>query len=94
VIARVVADHPSAAQTLQQAAGELRRALEGSGVSLLQLDIGASDHQPAGNAEHDESQNAASAGAAGEAIAEPEDGEETTTTTMTLASGSVVNVLA
>jgi Flagellar hook-length control protein FliK len=45
LIARVVADHPAAAHVLEQAGGELRRALEGSGISLLGLDIGASGQQ-------------------------------------------------
>jgi flagellar hook-length control protein FliK len=45
LIARVTADHPAAAHVLEQAGGELRRALEGSGISLLGLDIGASGQQ-------------------------------------------------
>ena len=42
LIARVTADHPEAAQTLQQNAGDLKRSLEQSGMSLLRLDIGSS----------------------------------------------------
>jgi flagellar hook-length control protein FliK len=42
LVARVVADHPETAQTLQQNAGELRRSLESTGQTLLRLDIEAS----------------------------------------------------
>ena len=45
LVARVVADHAAAAQTLQQGGAELRRALESSGLALLHLDIGSSDQQ-------------------------------------------------
>jgi flagellar hook-length control protein FliK len=40
VVARVIADHPEATQTLQQGSDDLRRSLESSGVTLLRLDIG------------------------------------------------------
>jgi flagellar hook-length control protein FliK len=94
VIARVVADHTSAAQTLQQSAGDLRRALEGSGVTLLDLDIGASDGQSAatgseGRQDQSESGDPAPTDTGGEAAVTDE-----ATQTLTLASGSVVNVLA
>ncbi len=42
LVARVVAEHGAAAQTLQQHGAELRRSLESAGVSLLRLDIEAS----------------------------------------------------
>jgi flagellar hook-length control protein FliK len=39
VTATVVADRPEAAQALGQSIGELRRALESHGVSILSLDV-------------------------------------------------------
>jgi len=50
VIARVLADHPATVHTLQQAGAELRRALEGTGTTLLALDIGASGQERDGRA--------------------------------------------
>jgi flagellar hook-length control protein FliK len=94
IVARVVADHQSAAQTLQQSAGDLRRALESSGVSLLQLDIGASDGESGATT----SDGSGSEGAGGNATAEDageesEPGEESPRA-VTLSSGAVVDVLA
>ena len=43
----MLADHPATVQALQQAGGELRRALEGTGTPLLGLDIGASGNSRA-----------------------------------------------
>jgi flagellar hook-length control protein FliK len=40
ISATVHADNPQAAQTLQQAAPDLRRALEAQGMTLLSLDVG------------------------------------------------------
>jgi flagellar hook-length control protein FliK len=40
LVARVVAEHQAAAQLLQHAGAELRRSLEGQGLTLLQLDVG------------------------------------------------------
>ncbi|HZV72949.1 MAG TPA: flagellar hook-length control protein FliK [Conexibacter sp.] len=45
LVARVVAEHTTAAQLLQQAGGDLRRSLESQGLTLLRLDIGASGEQ-------------------------------------------------
>jgi flagellar hook-length control protein FliK len=45
ILARVVADNAGATQLLQQSGGDLRRALEQQGLSLLRLDIGASGEQ-------------------------------------------------
>ena len=52
LVARVVADHAAAAQTLQQGGAELRRSLESSGLALLHLDIGSSDQQATLTGEH------------------------------------------
>jgi flagellar hook-length control protein FliK len=42
VTATVIADRPEAAQALSQSVGELRRALESQGVSILSLDVSQS----------------------------------------------------
>jgi flagellar hook-length control protein FliK len=59
--ARVVADHPAAAHTLEQSAADLRRSLESAGVNVLRLDIGTSDQsdQSAGNSGHADGSGAA-----------------------------------
>jgi flagellar hook-length control protein FliK len=94
LVARVVADHQSAAQTLQQSAGELRRALESSGVSLLQLDIGASDSQNEAASGGEESSQSMGPGTTGQDTTDEAETGETTTTTLTLTGASVVDVLA
>jgi flagellar hook-length control protein FliK len=93
LVARVVADHQAAAQTLQQSAGDLRRALEGSGIALAQLDIGSSDSQSTGAQSDEEGPQNAGGAAAGETTDEADTGE-TTTTTLSIGAGAVVNVLA
>jgi flagellar hook-length control protein FliK len=94
LVARVVADHQAAAQTLQQSAGDLRRALEASGVSLLRLDIGSSDGQSEGAGNGGEGSESSGGGTvAGDAADELENGE-TLSTTVSLSSGAVVDVLA
>lgn len=45
LVARVIAEHATAAQLLHNAGGELRRQLESQGLTLLRLDIGASGEQ-------------------------------------------------
>jgi flagellar hook-length control protein FliK len=74
VVASVVADNAQAAHQLQQAADDLRRALEAQGIDLLRLDIGlAADHRASegagtawGGAERDRSApDAAGDGAGG-----------------------------
>jgi flagellar hook-length control protein FliK len=45
LVARVVAQHAAAAQLLQHAGAELRRALESQGLDLLRLDVGASGEE-------------------------------------------------
>ncbi|HEU4703377.1 MAG TPA: flagellar hook-length control protein FliK, partial [Conexibacter sp.] len=48
LVARVVAEHATAAQQLQQAGAELRRSLEQQGLTLLRLDVGSSGEDAAG----------------------------------------------
>src|SRR5207248_1485557 len=45
LVARITAEHPEAAQTLQQGGAELKRALESAGVSVVRLDIEASGQE-------------------------------------------------
>lgn len=99
LIARVATDHPEAAQTLQQSAGDLRRSLEAGGMSLLRLDIGSSGQQSlAGFTGSD--QNGSPSSGSGDWTSTPGDavdGDETGTPTQLtneLTSGSHVNVLA
>ncbi len=97
LIARVAADHPEAAQTLQQNAAELRRSLEASGMPLLRLDIGSSGQQGLGSfagsgGDWSGSHNTQDSGQSSIAVndtagVQPE-------LTVQLASGSLVNVLA
>ena len=47
LVARVIAEHPEAAQTLAQNGDDLRRSLQQSGMTLLRLDIGSSDRRDA-----------------------------------------------
>jgi flagellar hook-length control protein FliK len=98
LVARVVTDHPDAAQTLQQNAGDLKRSLEASGMSLLRLDIGSSGQQNLGSFSGSKG-DGSSAGA--QVSGEQSDGGEedaastnSTELTIELSSGSLVNVLA
>lgn len=106
LVARVVAEHATAAQLLHNAGGELRRQLESQGLTLLRLDIGASgeqggraaDRQALANAfaDGDSSGRNSSGGDAADPLA-PLDGtadQTSTTTTLALPNGALVDVLA
>jgi flagellar hook-length control protein FliK len=99
LVARVVADHPEAAQALARAGDELRRQLEQNGTHLQRLDISTTGGQD----------GAASGGAAAGGFAngsgtrsdratapdEDDDGAPiTTTSTLGLAGTALVDVLA
>jgi flagellar hook-length control protein FliK len=104
LLARVVAEHATAAQQLQQAGAELRRSLEQQGVNVLQLDIGASGEEAAdrrgaafasafGRDGRGRSRGeGADALAALDGAAEGDAGQ--TTTTLQLPNGALVDVLA
>ena len=105
LVARVVAQHAGAAQLLQNAGGDLRRALESQGLNLLSLDIGASGEQSGGAADRQALANGAagdrSGGRGGQdasddplAALDPTADQTTTTTTLALANGALVDVLA
>jgi len=99
LVARVVADHPDATQTLQQNAGDLKRSLEASGMTLLRLDISSTGDQSLGSFQGSEQDGSSTGDAAyrsnGEVAEDDGDvADSTTGLTVTLASGSLVDVLA
>ncbi|MFL5817089.1 MAG: flagellar hook-length control protein FliK [Conexibacter sp.] len=105
LVARVVAEHATAAQLLHNAGGELRRQLESQGLTLLRLDIGASgeqgeraaDRQALGNGGDAFGGDADGRNRGGDADPlAPLDGtaETSTTTTLALPNGALVDVLA
>lgn len=97
LIARVAAEHPEAAQTLQQNAGELKRSLEATGMPLLRLDIGSSGQQGLGGftgSQPEGSGTSASSPPPRLDAAGADDPSTPTELTVKLASGSLVNVLA
>lgn len=105
LVARVVAEHATAAQLLHDAGGELRRQLESQGLNLLRLDIGASGEQGGRAADRQALANAFadgdgsgrnSSGSDADPLA-PLDGtpdQTSTTTTLALPNGALVDVLA
>ena len=48
IVARVVTEHPEAAQTLSQSGDDLKRQLQQNGTALLRLDIESSGQQRSG----------------------------------------------
>jgi hypothetical protein len=104
LVARVVAEHASAAQQLQQAGAELRRQLESQGLTLLRLDIGASGDEAAGRrgaafdtaaafSDDDRRRDGVDPLAPLDGAAGP-DTDPATTTTLQLPNGALVDVLA
>jgi Meckel syndrome type 1 protein len=103
LMATVTADRAEAAQVLQQAGTELRRALEAQGVRVAALDIGmAGDNQDAANARANERRAESALSGARRAGAGSDDNEpspidpdhHSTTTAPTIALGALVDVLA
>ena len=97
LVARVVAHSAEAVLQLQQAGDDLRRSLEQQGVNVLSLDIGhRNDERSAGDAgtlrdEDGDGRDGRGGSAADDADGEP---EATTTTTLQLPNGVLVDVLA
>jgi flagellar hook-length control protein FliK len=89
LVARVVAHTAQTVETLQHAANDLRQSLEEHGLNLMSLDIGQPGEREAGRA---------GAHAGGHAAGADEsvltDDEDTTTETLRLPSGVLVDVLA
>jgi flagellar hook-length control protein FliK len=91
IVAKVVADHSAAAQTMQQGGDDLRRSLQNSGLHLLRLDIETrGDQRGSANGGTQTSQSERTAGenetAADDGASQP--------TTIVLPNGALVNVLA
>jgi flagellar hook-length control protein FliK len=97
LVARVTADHPEAAQTLAQSAGDLKRSLEQSGLSLLRLDIGSTGQQSlasfTGGGGGQSAGNGQTHSQAAADLADDEH-EPATETATTSSSGALVDVLA
>jgi flagellar hook-length control protein FliK len=95
LVARVVAHSADAVQTLQHAAGDLRRSLEEQGLNVMSLDIGQSGESGTGRAGSNAG-GLASGGQSGSSHEGPAGDEATTneTTTLRLPSGVLVDVLA
>jgi flagellar hook-length control protein FliK len=95
VAAQVIADSPQAAEVLQQAGADLRRALEAQGVTVLSLDIAlAGDRRSAqgGSASGERRRSGAGRGAP---EAQAADSIPTTSeTSLQLPNGVLVDVLA
>jgi flagellar hook-length control protein FliK len=101
IIARVVTEHPEAAQTLSQSGDDLKRQLQQNGTALLRLDIESSGQQrsdrdgQAGSASSGDDTNPARPGSTDEDAAV--DGAAQTsadTPLQTLSGSALVNVLA
>ncbi|HWT24626.1 MAG TPA: flagellar hook-length control protein FliK, partial [Solirubrobacteraceae bacterium] len=100
VAAHVIAESPEAARLLDQAAGDLRRALERQDVTLLSLEVSTSGDQRAGGSAgsafgfeggRDGRGHGGHGPSADRADAEP---EPVVTATVTLPDGVLVDVLA
>ena len=103
LVARVIADHPEAAQTLAQNGAELRRQLQAGGTTLLRLDIGSSDPRDAGQQSGSGAAGAGSGGSGSGARGDAAEGPATspvsaagegTLTHLHLGTNALVNVLA
>jgi flagellar hook-length control protein FliK len=91
LVARVVAHSAEAVQTLQHAAGDLRRSLEEHGLNLMSLDISQSGESGTGRAGSESDERRAPDGSP--AGTDPDD-STTETTTLRLPTGVLVDVLA
>jgi flagellar hook-length control protein FliK len=93
IVAKVIADHSAAAQTMQQGGDDLRRSLQNSGLHLLRLDIETRGDQrgSAGNSGHT-SESGRTAG--DNDAADTADDGASQPTTIVLPNGALVNVLA
>jgi flagellar hook-length control protein FliK len=91
LVARVVAHSAEAVQTLQHAAGDLRRSLEEQGLNILNLDIGQPGESGTGRAG---SQSNGRNTYDGTPAAAEADDTTTETKTLRLPTGVLVDVLA
>jgi flagellar hook-length control protein FliK len=91
LVARVVAHSAEAVQTLQHAAGDLRRSLEEQGLNVLNLDISQPGESGAGRAGSESNGRNTHDG---ETTTEADESATTETKTLRLPSGVLVDVLA
>ncbi|MGZ4174830.1 MAG: flagellar hook-length control protein FliK [Solirubrobacteraceae bacterium] len=97
IVARVVTEHPEAAQTLSQGADDLKRQLQQNGTTLLRLDIESSGRQRSGQQEQAGSAQGSGSGASAEETTlgvTDADVAGTDTPLHTLSGSALVNVLA
>src|SRR6202012_5203100 len=83
IVARVVTEHPEAAQTLSQACDDLKRQLQQNGTALLRLDIESSGQQRSGQQDQTGSAPASSDSAAGSGNGSGDHVDETDAATST-----------
>jgi flagellar hook-length control protein FliK len=99
LVARVIAEHPEAAQTLAQNGDDLRRSLQQSGMTLLRLDIESSDRRDPSAQQQPGAGGASSRAVAGAGTNE-DDGtldavsDATSISAHDLSDSALVNVLA
>jgi hypothetical protein len=92
LVATVTADRPDAAQVLQQAGADLRRAFEAHGVEVAALDIGFAGDHDGRRATERRAEHTAPAAALDPTELPPTDDPSPNTTTIAL--GALVDVLA
>ncbi len=101
LVARIVTEHPEAAQTLAQSGGDLKRQLQQNGTTLLRLDIESSGQQrpgrdgQAGSASaSNDSSSGSNSGSADEDAVDADGAVPSDTPLQTLSGSALVNVLA
>jgi len=98
LVARVVTEHPEAAQTLSQNGDDLKRQLQQNGTALLRLDIESSGQQRSGQQDQTGSatgsDSGSSAGSGEDGDADADGATSTDIPLQTLAGSALVNVLA
>jgi flagellar hook-length control protein FliK len=101
IVARVITEHPEAAQTLSQGGDDLKRQLQQNGTALLRLDIESSGQQgagrdaQAGSTSGSDGSNSGSGGnGSGDEDADTAAQGATDTPLQTLSGSALVNVLA
>ena len=97
IVARVVTEHPEAAQMLSQSGDDLKRQLQQNGTALLRLDIESSGQQRSGHQNQAGSTGSAPGSGAGSGeddAVDPNGAISTDPTLQTLSGSALVNVLA
>jgi flagellar hook-length control protein FliK len=98
IVARVITEHPEAAQTLSQSGDDLKRQLQQNGTALLRLDIESSGQQRSGSdGQGGTAQGSGETDAGASGASADGDADATTsadTPLQTLSGSALVNVLA